>query len=124
MALLLTFASGLATAGWTAVTTVEGTTFYVDLSTVQKTSRTVKMWNLLNYTKPQPGIDGLKRYLSMKRQEEYDCRMRQVQTLYLSTHTGAMGGGEVAFLATYKSDWDPIPPGSVGEAMMKTACKQ
>jgi hypothetical protein len=114
----------LSTSAWAQWTFVEGSDdfdAYIDAATIRKKGNTVKMWVLREYGAVQR--IGKKVFLSMKIQEEYDCGEEQSRVLYVAWYSGSTGSGEVLTTLAQATRWQPIAPGTVGEALWNVACK-
>lgn len=121
LAMLLALASSSAMAQWVELGGNETTTAYADAATIRKAGNTVTMWHLLDYSKAR-GIAGIKPYLSMKAQAEYDCSHERTRTLALSLHSGNMGEGEMLGGSTDPGNWRPVPPDTLVETLRAFAC--
>lgn len=119
--MLLGVVSGSAAAEWVEVGGNETTTTYADPATIRKAGNMVKMRHLLDYTKARV-IEGLKPHLSVKMQDEYDCKQERTRTLSISLHSGNMGEGEVLGTSTKPGNWRPVPPDTLVETLREFAC--
>ena len=119
--LVLLLVSAPAFAEWTRVGGNDILDSYADLATIRKKGNTVKMWVLSGYKAAQP-FEG-ETFLSWKAQEEYDCEEERTRKIYISFHSGNMGGGKVVYSNADASGWEPVPPGSIVESLWKLACK-
>jgi hypothetical protein len=115
LVLLLTAFSSSAMAEWVKVSNVDGgdITFYTDPSTIRKNGKLVKMWELQDYLTARTGEN----YLSVKIQNEYDCKNEKTRLLFLSTHSGHMGGGDLVEMNNNPGEWIPVPPASIIQAL-------
>jgi len=100
-----------------------GFSIYTDPSNIHKDGSIVRMWNVYNYVTVQRGPGG-KTYSSMEQQEEFDCREKQMRTLYFAYRSGNMGEGEPVYSKSYPDGlrWDAVEPDSKGEHLLKFAC--
>ena len=119
--MLLGVVSSSAVAEWVEVGGNETTTTYADPATIRKTGNMVKMWHLLDYTKAR-GIEAHKPHLSVKMQDEYDCKQERTRTIALSLHSGNMGEGEVLGTSTDPGKWQPVSPDTLVETLWEFAC--
>jgi len=125
---LFTMACHSAVAGWVEVGRSRnaggGITTYADPTTVQGESR-VKMWDLFDFQTIQAteiGSSGVKRYLSGKRLQEYDCVAKQSRMLEIALFPENMGNGApVYYDVPQQSDWVPIAAGSMGHTLWNAA---
>jgi hypothetical protein len=134
LTILLTLASGSAAAQWeqwfvpksnlsewVAANTNGDVTIYADVATIRRTGNLAKMWDLTDMkTGRTLGED--KRTHSFKKELEYDCGKQQVRTLYISWHSGNMGGGEILGSDANPTDWRPALRGTIREKLWQTAC--
>ncbi|MFI4940623.1 MAG: surface-adhesin E family protein [Burkholderiales bacterium] len=125
LAMLLAGVCGSAIAEWVAIAGNNDVfIIYADPSSILKTNTGVKIWHLTDYKTAQ--FDSLvgKAYLSGKTQTEYDCQGKQTRRLYSVFYSGNEGDGQAVSSGTAspETQWIPVIPGSVGEAMFKYAC--
>ena len=118
---LLALVSGSAMAGWVEVAGNEATAAYADPATIRKADNKVKMWHLLDYAKAR-GVEGIKPYMSVKMQDEYDCEQARTRTLSISIHSGNMGEGAVLGTTTEPGQWRPVMPDTLVETLREFAC--
>lgn len=78
------------------------------------------MWSLLDLKVADTTT--LKPYLSMKMQNEFDCKREQYRFLSSHNYSENMGGGEVTYRDTVIARWNPIPPTSAAKTLRKVAC--
>ena len=71
-------------------------TVYADPATLIKSGNTVKMWSIFDYNKAQKDPNSPS-FMSVKRQEEYDCKEEQERLLFFSWHSENMGRGDVVY---------------------------
>lgn len=123
--LLLAGVSGPAAADWVVVGRDEaGMTIYLDTATVvRSTGGTLKMWHLIDYKKAQ-APNQARPVASINANIEYDCQGARVRSLFVSTHTGNMAGGDLVYLNSDTGDWGPVSPGSVEAILWKIACRK
>jgi len=63
-------------------------------------------------------------YLSIKGQDEYNCKTEQRRTSVFSLLSGNMGGGNIVSSKHPEKYWKPIHPDTVDEYLWKYACKK
>jgi hypothetical protein len=80
--LMLMAVSAGAMAEWTKTGGTDGFDNYADLSTIQKSGSTAKMWVLQDFKKTQTLYVG-KSYLSIMFRYEYDCNEKKSRLLLL-----------------------------------------
>ncbi len=121
--LMLTFVSSNAMAEWVAVNHNEYATGYANPASIVKDGNIVKMWSLVD-CKALTHFIGGSPFMSIKSQEEFDCKEKELRTLVYSLHSGKMGEGEVIFVDSNPSKWEPVLPDSEMERFLKIACGQ
>jgi hypothetical protein len=119
--MLLGLVSSSAAAEWVELGGNETATTYADPATIRKAGNMVRMWHLLDYTKAR-GIEAHKPHLSVKMQNEYDCRQERSRTLAISLHSGNMGEGEILGTISAPGNWRPVPPDTLVETLREFAC--
>jgi hypothetical protein len=119
--LLLVAAGSGAAAAWVEVAGNEITVAYADSGTIRRSGNMVRMWHLLDYANARR-IEGIKPYLSIKMQDEYDCAQERTRTLSMSLYSGNMGAGEVLGTVTDPGDWRPVAADTLAETLRAFAC--
>ena len=119
--MLLSVVSSSALGDWVEVGSNDVSTTYADPATIRRAGNMVQMWHLLDYAKAR-GIEGIKPYLSVKMQDEYDCKQERARTLSLSLHSGNMGEGEALGSSIDPGNWRPVPPDTLVETLREFAC--
>ena len=97
-----------------------GYTVWFDPETIRPKGDLVKMWVLYDYKTIQT-VAGLP-YISQRVQHQFDCAEERYRFLSRTWFSGYMGAGNVVFDISSESTWDPVAPGSVGQAVWKVAC--
>ena len=120
--MLFALTYGIAKAEWEpAMNNKDNTQItYVDPSTIRKVGGTADMWSLTDLMIGSY-IDG-KRYSSQKDHREYNCNTMKMRTIFASIHSENMGRGKELDRITGNQQWEPIPHGTVAEALKKIAC--
>ena len=110
-------------AEWVLVSgsTDDGISAYADSSTIRKKNNRVTMWTLIDYRVPQKS-EG-KTFMSVKSQNEYDCRTEQSRIIYANVYLKSMARGEVVSASIKPRNWEQNEPDSVGEALWGIACE-
>jgi len=117
---MMVLLSNLAEAAWTKVTANEEATIYTDLSTVQKSGDTLKIWELMDLNKNKAG-EG---FLSSKSLDEIDCKMNRSRVVSYAMYSENMAGGKVVRSSDALHAWLPINDGGVAAFLSMSACKK
>ena len=118
---LLVLSSAPAYAEWVrALNKQTDPTLYVDSDTIRRNGTVVKWWELLDYKTVQT-VAGIS-FLSMKVLREYDCAGEQIRVLAMADFSGNMANGQVVFTDFAQSNWEPVQPESMGQALWKFVC--
>jgi hypothetical protein len=125
LVMMLAAMSNSAMAEWVVITDrkADSLTVYADPTTILKTGNKVKMWSLWDFIQTQVSTNDDK-YQSIMAQEEYDCKEDQRRTLFLIYRAENMGEGTT--VVSYNrphSDWEPAPPKSMTNSLLKFACQ-
>jgi hypothetical protein len=123
--MILAVVSSSAAAEWTAVSSNEKFTVYVESATIRKNGNMVEIWQLFD-EKTAETVAGIT-YMSSKDQEEFDCKEKLARPLYSTYHSGNMGRGEIVFTNetpgnSIYGNWTPVMPGTIIETLWKFAC--
>ena len=121
--LLILLSSGPAYAEWVSVGSSEsdgGFTVYTDPDTIRRKGDRVKMWELYDYQTAQTYRGS--QFLSRREQSEYDCAEERYRQFAVTLFTGIMGKGNQVHNLSEEGKWQPVVPGSVGQAMRIVAC--
>lgn len=124
--MLLLLSSAPAYAEWMKVSELkqEGSTVYVDPSTVRRNGTLVKMWTLVDYKTMQNSGD--RSYLSQQAQSEYDCVDERVRMLAFGSYAGNMASGKqvsgTMFDSPETSKWVSVSPGGHARTLWALAC--
>ena len=124
LAILLTFISTSAMAGWTLINGNENITLYADVKSKRKLGNKVKMWTLFDFKVPQ-SVSGNESYLSFVTLDEYDCVNATKKTLSANFYSENMQKGSVIHSSNYavgESTHDPVAPNTLDEASWEKAC--
>ena len=108
--------------GWTKVLADETKTVYASSSVLEKNGDAVTILSMVDLKRPAKLSDG-KEFLSWETQYEFNCKTEQSRIIAASMYSENMGGGEVTGSFVHDSpSWEPIPVGSNGEILWKSAC--
>lgn len=117
---ILLLVTGAAWAEWEKVTTTAQATFYIDRATIRKDGNLRRIWWLTDYK--QRDTSGA---MSVRQMDEYDCKGERRRQLSSSEHAEPMTGGkELASNGENPRGWRQIPPGTIGESLLKMLCAQ
>ena len=117
---IFTFISTNAMAEWTPVVASDTFYAYINYSTIRKSGNMVKMWVLYDYKTSQ--LLGRVKFLSIKAQEEYDCKEEHVRSLANIWASDNMGHGDIINSNIQISNWNPVSPDSIVEGLFRKAC--
>jgi hypothetical protein len=121
--LILVVVSGSAMAEWIPVSKNFIFTLYSDPTSISKSGNMVKMLRLTDFKIAQ-GSTGTK-YLSTKRQDEYDCVKKQHRIIYVTAYSKNMEKGYIVMkVVNEPDDWKPVSLGSLSEGVWKFACEE
>ena len=118
--LLLALASGHAAAEWVSVGDAGNAEVFVDRSTIERSGDTVKMWTV-NALKA-PGMANGLNYVSLKRQDEFDCKGSRMRGVQISAYTQPLGEGTAVASEKGSGAWTAVAADSISEALWKIAC--
>lgn len=125
-ALVLIAATGSASADWVPVSYEEGATVYFDSTTIRRNRNLVKMWEMKDYARTNPGKIGTDFiFLSQAMRFEYDCLEYNVRLHDTSFYSEPMGKGKLLHTESFSppSQWVSVAPGSTGMLLLKKACE-
>ena len=122
-AVLLAVVAGDAAAKWVRVSADATHVAYADPATIRKAGSMARMWSVFDYYQAGPVLDNGKSYLSTRAQFEYDCSADRMRPLAVSFHSRNMASGEIVHSTFAPGDWGPVPPGTMNQALWKTACR-
>ena len=88
--LLLAVVSSSVRAEWVMVGSSDASTTYADPATISKAGNIVKMWWMDDFKKADAAANG-KAYMSMKGQDEFDCKREHSRQLYFSFYSELKG---------------------------------
>ena len=125
--LVLSGSVGLAQAEWIEITrsSSDQVTIYADPTTYRfdKKSGLVKMWVLFDYKTRHRVSEAEPWYLSVRRQEQYDCKEERMRSLAWTFFSDNMADGKVIRShSTTEEVWIPVAPDSIAKDLWKLAC--
>jgi hypothetical protein len=106
---------------WVAVNHNKYATGYASPATIVKDGNIVKMWTLVD-CKTMTFFSGGSPFMSIKSQEEFDCKEKKLRTLVYTLHAVKMGEGEAIISDSNPRKWEPVLPDSVMEDFLNIAC--
>jgi Surface-adhesin protein E len=125
LAMLSVIVSNSAAAEWfiAGENSTQGATIYIDPASISWSDNQAKLWRLDDFKTAQATASGT--YLSSKSQSEYYCKEDEGKIRLLSSieYSGNMASGEIVHSEDTPGDWLPVKPGSMDEALWKTACR-
>lgn len=122
-ALLLAALPQTAFAAWVRAGGNHNVVCYADTDSITRTGNLARMKSLLDFATAQKERSvGKKPYLSQRDEREYDCHNERYRLLRFSLRAGHMFAGELVRSNADDGEWNPVQPGSLGEALWKTAC--
>lgn len=112
------FLSNPACAEWTKLgENLNGTGYYVDLTTLESIGQFRKIWELESYRNPNKlGIS------SLKIRKEYDCKKQLFHFVNYVAYTGHFADGEQVGMVNTPGQWEPFPQNLTGRAILKLVC--
>lgn len=118
--LLLAAVSNNAIAEWVKVAENEKLSMYRDSPPNQKKGNFIETLWLLDYKTTQSS-EG-QSFLSIRIQNEINCKKDQIRNIESSVFYGRMGAGEKVSHSTKLQEWTKSTPDSISETMIKVAC--
>jgi len=119
LTLMLAVVSSSAMAEWVKVSEDKLVAAYADPTTIRKNGDKVKMWALWDYSTAQER--GSKPYMSVRIQNEYNCKEETDRQIYATTFSGNMAGGHT-INSQGGRPWLPVSQGNTTELLWKFAC--
>ena len=124
LAMLLTMVGTSAMAEWQLVDFSNDGINYFENKSIRKNGSEATMWDLIDYVKPatEAGLT----FTSKKSKYVYNCKNESRKILSIALFDGNMGRGKVVYTydwAKGESTYSAIAPDTIGETLMKAACK-
>lgn len=121
--LILAAFHGADAAEWTRVGGNNNVACYADPASISRKGNLATMTNLLNFTTAQTELSvGHKPYRSQKETREFDCINERYRRTRFSLRADFMFGGALVNSIAADGAWNPVVPGSLGDALWKFAC--
>jgi hypothetical protein len=101
---------------------------YVDPDTILREGNLVTMWQLIDFKSMQgnagmgPFGFGPHRFLSTKTHKQFDCAGKRLRLLAFTEFSRGMGTGIPANGYVDNSNWLPVEPESMNQALWGVAC--
>jgi len=118
--LLLALACSPALAEWTSLGDVGNAELFVDPTTIVRSGDTATMWSI--YALKEPATAGNSTYVSLKRQDEFDCKGARMRGVQIAAYAEPMADDKVVVDEKGTAGWAPVTPQSTGEKLLKVAC--
>ena len=113
----LLLVSSPAWAEWEKVFEDDNTTEYIDSPIRAPERNRTKVWQMKNLKqRDEYGI------MSIRTRFEYDCKEERRRILSMSSHSEPMAGGKTIDRASDPVNWQDMPPGTVGDKILKQVC--
>ena len=119
-AALLALSSGPAAAEWVSAGDAGNAELFIDRSTIARSGETATMWSV--YALKAPGSANGAAYVSLKRQDEFDCAGSRMRGVQISAHPQPLGEGPAVVSEKGSNTWVPVTPQATSEALWKIAC--
>lgn len=120
LAALLALACGHAMADWTSLGDVGNAELFVDKSTIVRTGDKATMWSI--YALKAPAAAGSASYVSLKRQDEFDCKESRMRPLQIAAYPKPMAEGTPVANEKSTANWSAPAAQSIGEKLLTVAC--
>lgn len=117
---LLALAGGNAVAAWVSLGDVGNAELFVDRSTLVRKGDLVTLWSVSALK--TPGAANGVAYVSLKRQDEFDCAGSRMRGALISAHPKPLGEGPAVVSEKGNGAWASVAPQSPGEMLWKIAC--
>jgi len=104
--------------GWQPVgDTEDGSSFYLEMSSLTKTTKGGRIWTMTSLPAPKDG------YSSVKTLFEFDCKSHKHHIIDMAFYAETMGNGnQVKNILIPKTVWVATDPNSTEGAYMEAAC--
>jgi hypothetical protein len=118
----LTLVSGSAAAEWVSLGDQGSAELFVDRGTIVRSGDRATMWSV-NALKTPGSANGIA-YVSLKRQDEFDCAGSRMRGMQISAHAQPMGEGPAVIAEKGSGAWTPVIPEAISEVLWKIACNK
>lgn len=120
LAALLAVACGHALAEWTSLGDVGNAELFVDKTTIVRSGDKATMWSI--YALKAPASAGGASYVSLKRQDEFDCKESRMRPLQIAAYPQPMAEGTPVANEKSTAGWTAPAPQSIGAKLLEVAC--
>lgn len=120
LAALLALACGHALAEWTSLGDVGNAELFIDKTTIARNGDKATMWSI--YALKTPGSAGGASYVSLKRQDEFDCKASLTRPLQIAAYPKPMAEGKAVADEKSSAGWAAPAPQSIAEKLLQVAC--
>ena len=117
---LLALVSGYAGAEWVSIGNQGQAEVFVDKATIKRSGELATIWTVSALK--TPGSAGGKTYVSLKRQDEFDCKGLRTRGVQISAHPEPMGEGVAIVSEKGTGAWVAVVPDTPAETQLKIAC--
>ncbi len=109
-----------AMAEWVSIGEQGPAEVFVDKTTIVRTGDMATMWTLQELK--TPGSAGGAAYVSLKRQDEFDCKDPRTRGVQIAAYPQPKGEGKAVASEKGSGAWSKIVPESTNELLWKIAC--
>jgi hypothetical protein len=112
-------------AAWKRIGDTEQVSTYIDPDSAKRDKGIIKIWVLHDFKTPTLDEDTGQKYLSTIKQSFVNCRDESSVTAHISYYSRQQGEGVVITSVSRRpsiDQWTPVIPGSLGEAILRSAC--
>ncbi len=120
VAMMLYAMSSVASSEWMKMGSNDGTTFYIDPTSIRRDGNFRKVWELQDYKKK----DSPSGELSIRMLNEYDCKGERVRDLSISAHSENMAKGRVIVSNSTVGQWDYVAPQTPSAGKLNYVCSR
>lgn len=107
-------------AEWRSLGDAGNAEVFVDPTTIVRKGDTATMWSI--YALKSPASAGNATYVSLKREDEFDCKEPRMRGLQIAAHPEPMAAGQAVMTEKRATPWNAVTPQSIGEKLWKLAC--
>jgi hypothetical protein len=120
VAALAVTASVPAMADWESIGDQGPAEVFIDKTTITRSGDMATMWTLQELK--TPGSAGGATYVSLKRQDEFDCKNPRTRGVQIAASPQPKGEGKAVASEKGSGTWTTIVPASTNELLWKIAC--